>query len=287
MPTIWELDFYSRPLIDEQGKKVWEILVCESPLSVDRQPDSLFRYAEFCPSNEVNSVRLKTAIEKAISQSGQSPSKIRFFRLAMKNMITKACEELGISASLSRHTIALNQWMQQRLKEVYPQEPGFQPGTTPTVSFAETNPQALPDALLGQKWAFVTLTAEALKDMNEWAIDFGEAFPLSLVGVKPETLIPGLVIFSSRAVPMAAWMSGLELACLKVEEGSPTRLLLETGVGDRWTIANLADTKLLAEAKNFEANKQQAQGVHFLAIQANPETEAFAGFWLLQEDKLA
>jgi hypothetical protein len=285
--TIWELDFYSRPVLDEQGKKVWEILVCESPLSVNREPDSLFRYAEFCSSSEVNSVTLKVALEKAISQVDQPPSKIRFFRLAMKNMITKACDELGIAAHLSRRTVALNQWMQQREEQVYPHEPGFQAGTSPSVSFAETNPQALPDPLRGQKWALVTLAASTFLDMDEWAIDFGEAFPLSLVGVEPETSIPGLVIFSSRAVPMAAWMSGLELAFLKIEEEPPARLLLETGVSDRWTIASLADPKLLTEAKNFEAAKQQAQGVHFLAIQASPETEAFAGFWLLQESNLA
>ncbi|MGA7937366.1 MAG: Tab2/Atab2 family RNA-binding protein [Kovacikia sp.] len=287
MQIIWELDFYSRPILDEQGKKVWEILVCESPLSVGKQPDSLFRYAEFCAASEVNSVRLKTALEKAISQASEPPSKIRFFRLAMKNMITKACDELGITATLSRRTIALNQWLQHRMETVYPQEPGFQAGTNASVSFAETNPLALPDALLGQKWAFVNLAAAAFADMDEWEIDFGEAFPLSLVGVGPEVSVPGLVIFSSRAMPMAAWMSGLELAFLKVDEGPPARLLLETGVGDRWTLASLSNPKLLAEANNFEAAKQQAQGTHFLAIQANPDIEAFAGFWLLQETKLS
>ncbi len=226
-------------------------------------------------------------LEEAIARAPAPPNKVRFFRQAMKNMISKACDDLGIPANLSRRTIALDRWLQQRLDEVYPAQPGFQPGTNPTVSFAETNPQALPDALLGQKWAFVTLKAGDLKEMNEWTIDFSEAFSLSLVGIGPEANIPGVVIFSSRAVAMAAWMSGLELAFLKVDDGPPARLLLETGVNDRWVLAGLPNASVQTEAKNFEVAKQKAEGVHFLAIQSSPETEAFAGFWLLQEVNLA
>jgi hypothetical protein len=286
MTTIWELDFYSRPLLDENGKKIWEILICESLSGLEAQ-GSPFRYAEYCPSGEVNSLRLRTALEKAIAQTSQPPSKIRFFRLAMNNMITKACEEMGIPAQPSRRTYALNRWLEQRMVEEYPNQPGFQAGANPAVTFAETPAQPLPDALLGQKWAFVTLPASAFADIGEWAIDFREVFPLNLPGITAETRIPGVVIFSSRAVPMAAWMSGLELAGLTVEAGSPTRLLLETGISDRWVLASLTNPALQTEAKNFETAKQTAQGVHFLAIQANPEVEAFAGFWLLQESKLA
>ena len=28
--NTWELDFYSRPLLDENGKKRWEALICSS-----------------------------------------------------------------------------------------------------------------------------------------------------------------------------------------------------------------------------------------------------------------
>lgn len=287
MTTIWEIDFYSRPILDDQGKKLWEILVCESPLAVDTPLESLYRFSEYCSSTEINSVRLKTALEKAIAESAQTPTKIRFFRQAMNNMISKACDDLGIPAQLSRRTYALNGWLQQRFAEVYPEHPGFQPGANPSVTFPDTMPQSLPDALRGQKWAFVTLEASVFADMREWSIDFGESFPLKLAGISPDTVIPGVVIFSPRAVPMAAWMSGLEVAFLKVEDGKPARLLIETGVSDRWNLAALPKGVLETEARNFETAKQKAKGVHFIAIQASPETEAFAGFWLLQEVKLA
>jgi len=287
MAKNWELDFYSRPLLDEDGKKIWEVLICESPASIDADVTTLFRYAEYCASTEINSARLVEVIKAAIAEAGISPDRIRYFRQAMKNMISKACSDLGIPAVLSRRTFALNQWMQQRFTEVYPNHPGFQPGTNPSVNFAALAAQPLPDALVGQKWAFVSLEVGSFADVNEWDIAFGDFFPLSLVGVQPDTVIPGLVILSQRAVPMAGWMSGLELGFLKVDTEAPPRLMLETGVNDRWILANLNKPELLQEAQQFEAAKQQANGVHFLAVQINSDTEAFAGFWLLQETVLA
>jgi hypothetical protein len=99
----------------------------------------------------------------------------------------------------------------------------------------------------------------------------------------PETQIPGLIIYSSRATALAGWMSGLELAFLKFDSGPPARLVLDTGANDRWILANLRDAATEREAKEFEAAKMQAKKVHFLAIQSNPESESFAGFWLLHE----
>ncbi|MBD2021400.1 Tab2/Atab2 family RNA-binding protein [Leptolyngbya sp. FACHB-36] len=287
MPTIWELDYYSRPILDDQNKKQWEVLICESPLEIDADPARLFRYAQYCPSTQVNSIWLKDAIEAAIAQAPNPPDKIRFFRQAMSNMILKACEDAGVPALLSRRTIALNRWLQQRFQDVYPTEPGYQPGANPSITFPVTPPQPLPSALLGDRWQFVSLDVSAFKDMREWAIDFGEVFPLGLVGLSPDTPIPGLLIISSRAKALAAWMSGLELAAVTLDAETPTRLLLETGLDDRWTLASLPKAELQEEARQFEQAKQRAIGVHFLAVQSNSEAEAFAGFWLLQGINLA
>lgn len=281
MTIIWELDFYSRPILDEKNKKIWEVLICESPLGIDTPIDSLFRHAEFCSSAQVNSITLKKAVETAIAETAAPPDKILFFRQAMSNMITKACEDLGIPAQLSRRTYALNQWLQERQIRVYPAQPRFQPGTNPSVSFPTTPPQPLPAALMGEKWQFVTLEARTLEEMKEWSIAFGSAFPLSLASLAPDTLIPGLLIFSTRAMPLAGWMSGLEIACVSFDR-EPPRLLLETGIQDRWTLASLPKPALQTESAQFIAAQQQANGVHFLAVQENPQTEAFAGFWLLQ-----
>ena len=99
MATIWELDFYSRPILDEREKKKWEVLICESPLNVSDKAESLFRYSQFCSSSTVNSLWLAGAIKEAIAAAPKRPEKIRFFRRQMGNMITKACEDLDIPAT--------------------------------------------------------------------------------------------------------------------------------------------------------------------------------------------
>lgn len=283
--TIWELDFYSRPLRDEEGKKVWEVLICQTPLNIEDRAETMFRYTQFCPSNQVNSIWLKEAIEDAIAASPTPPSRIRFFRRPMANMISKSCKELAIPSSASRRTYALYQWLQERMETFYPILENYQAGANPSVQFLEFKPQPLPDALRGDKWAFVSLEASAFSDMSEWDISFGEAFGLSMVGLTPETSIPGLIIYSSRATPLAAWMSGLELAYLRFDSSSRPSLLLETGENESWILDNLADAKTQGEAQNFEIAKQKAKNVHFLAVQSDPNSESFAGFWLLQELK--
>jgi hypothetical protein len=285
MPIIWELDYYSRPILDDQNKKVWEVLICESPLAIDAQPEQLFRYTEYCPSQQVNSAWLKTAILNAIAQAPRPPDKIRFFRQAMTNMITKACEDANIPVILSRRTFTLGQWLATRLATVYPQMPGFQLTTNPSVVFPTTPPQPLPDALWGQKWALVSLPASAFAELGEWTIGFGEVFPLAPLNLAPDTPIPGLIIYSARAVPLAAWLFGLELAAIQVDRESSPRLVLATGISDRWILSGLNDRTQL-EASQFEAAQQTAKSVHFLAIQADPDVEAFAGFWLLQGTNL-
>lgn len=286
MGSIWELDFYSRPILDENQKKVWEVLVCESPLDVRAKTDAMFRYAKYCPSTQVNSVWLRTALQEAIDQAQEAPIKIRFFRRQMNNMIKKACEDVGIPAQASRHTLLLNQWLQQRMEEVYPNEPGYQPGTNPSVRLESPLPQRLPDALEGNKWVFVSLPAGDLMEMPDWEIGFGEAFPLELAKVSPETRIPGVLIFSPRALPIAGWMSGLDLAYLRFDTSVGSRLVLETGVTESWILANIKNPQTLVEAKGFETAKKEANGVHFIGVQSNPQAESFAGFWLLQEVNL-
>ncbi|OSO97152.1 hypothetical protein B7O87_01365 [Cylindrospermopsis raciborskii CENA303] len=289
MGNIWELDFYSRPILDVNQKKVWEVLICESPTDVLTKVDSLFRYSQYCPSTQVNSVWLRQALEEAIEKAGVAPIKIRFFRRQMNNMITKACQDMGIPALSSRKTLVLNQWIQQRMEEVYPQEPGYQQVTNSSVRLERPLPQRLPDALEGKQWTFVSLEASDFTDMPEWEIAFGEAFPLELAGLSPETPIPGILIFSPRALPIAGWMSGLELAYLRFDSNPNNqgdRLVLETGGTESWILANLRTPKLLEDAKGFEEAKQKANGVHFIGVQSDPQSQSFAGFWLLKEINL-
>ncbi len=46
----WEIDFCSRPLLDERGKKVWELLICDAGRT--------FEYSEYFPNSKINSVEV-------------------------------------------------------------------------------------------------------------------------------------------------------------------------------------------------------------------------------------
>jgi hypothetical protein len=286
MTTIWELDFYSRPIVDENNKKLWEVLICESPTGINKSTTELFRYAEYCDNKNVNSLWLAEALQKAIVQAGQSPDRIRFFRQSMNNMITKACTDVNLSVQPSRRTFELSRWLKERMETVYPEQPGYQASSSAAIVFPTTPPQRLPDALEGKKWQFVSLPASAFAEMSEWSIDFGEAFPLENAGLKPDSIVPGLIIYSPRAVAIAAWLSGLELAAVKFDQEGAPNLVLETGVIDRWVLTPLNSKELQQEAEQFEQAKQAAQDVHFIALQTDPNVEAFAGFWLMRDVKL-
>ena len=296
MGTVWELDFYSRPILDERQKKRWEILICEGLQSVDDDPEQLFRYSQYVSSTEVNSDQLKAAIEAAITQADTQPTRIRYFRYQMQNMIKRACEETGLLPYPSRRTLALQQWLEDRQKNVYPNEPGYQASAAPSVARPLEVVSPLPDALRGQKWALVTLPAEGFAGMDEWDIGFGEAFPLAAAGVSPETPVPGFIIYSSRATALAAWMSGLEIACVRAGREESTnyiskntataRLLMDTGTTETWLLADLVTPETQAEGKQFEEAKAAANNVHFIAVQDSPESESFAGFWLMQTREL-
>ncbi len=282
MGSVWELDFYSRPLLDENQKRRWEVLICEGFVDVHSQPDQLFRYSKFLSNTEVNSLNLQAAIQEAIAQAPTPPGRIRYFRYQMQNMIQRACDQLGIPAVASRRTLALQRWIEDRHQSFYPHQPGYTAVPAPTVAAPPPTPRPLPDALIGQRWAFVTLEANSFGDLPEWPIGFGESFPLQ--GIDPSTPIPGLLIFSPRATALAAWLSGLELAYWWVETGKKPQLVLETGAADSWVLASLTTPALLQEAQTFEAAKTRANQLHFIGVQTTPESDKFEGFWLLQGD---
>ncbi|MEM6450945.1 MAG: Tab2/Atab2 family RNA-binding protein [Cyanobacteria bacterium P01_D01_bin.105] len=297
MGAVWELDFYSRPVLDEKNKKRWEVLICEGWQSVTDDPDELFRYSKYVSNSEVNSETLQTAIEEAIAQatehSKEAPTKVRYFRYQMQNMIKRACEEAGLLPFPSRRTLALQQWIEDRKENVYPNEEGYKASISPSVARPLEVVNPLPDALLGQQWALVSLPVTAFDEMAAWDIGFGEAFPLTSLAVETDTQIPGFIIYSKRANPLAAWMSGLEIAAVRagreessnyVSKNSETaRLLMDTGTTETWLLADLVGEETQAEGKRFEAAKTAAAGVHFIAVQDSPESESFSGFWLMQD----
>ncbi len=80
----WEVDCYSRPVLMDDGKKLWEVLITDSTGN--------FRYLKTLPNNLVNSRNLRKVIEEVMEESPVRPTTIRFFRSQMFNMISIALQ---------------------------------------------------------------------------------------------------------------------------------------------------------------------------------------------------
>ena len=94
----WELDFYSRPIIELNGKKRWELIICSTK---SYNTEDTFLWNKKCPANEVNSVWLTNALNEAISEAKKQgwakPSIVRFWRSSMKSIIKKSLEASSMS----------------------------------------------------------------------------------------------------------------------------------------------------------------------------------------------
>eukprot|EP00210_Caulerpa_lentillifera_P002491 g2388.t1 len=278
----WELDFCSRPLLDERKKKVWELLICD--------PNNTFRYSQYFPNNKVNSTELKKCIEELLSKDGATPPKrVRYFRGQMRTIITRALDDLDIVVVPSRRCFVLRNWLKDRLKNVYPKDPRYTSTVQPLFTLDLGPPESLPDNLRGEAWDFVQLPLKVLMgeldDIKRGEI-FGSGIDLKLVGLESlpmDTMIPGVSVYSRRAEPLAAWTSGLEIFRITADVDRSC-LILETGVNERWRYGGYRlSEESVTQAKYWEKAKERSKGLHFLTIQDDPEAEYCYGLWLLLE----
>ena len=282
----WELDFYSRPIIEKNGKKRWELIIA-STLNFDSK--ETFHWEKTCPSDQVNSIWLTRALEEAIDNASTNghgkPAKIRFWRSSMKSIIKKSLENLEIEPLVSRRTYSLIERIEYLEKEIYPQEPGYIRGVlAPSFTSQIANePKPLPEAVRGDSLAISELSIGQLKKAKTWPIEFGNIFPISQ-DISDDHLIPGLRLFSeNRATALAAWFSSLEPIKLEIDK---SRLILEALEDDKWLVSDFSEKDAEALKIKFSESKKLPNGYQFISIQSNPFIENFAGFWLLKDINL-
>ncbi|EWM28702.1 rna binding protein [Nannochloropsis gaditana] len=273
----WELDCYSRPVVGEDGKKLWELMVCDSL--------GEFRAVETMPSNMVNSRELRKLVEKVIEDAPVKPRVIRFFRNAMFNMVSLALKDLKVRVVPSRSTNALYSWIDEREREVYAKLPGYDPQMRDSNDvFGLREPEVMPDGLMGDKYAFMCLPVSQFLDgeVNYENSGIGRLFQLD-ASLPRDEQVQGLVIYSSRAKSIAAWLHSMELCFIKANF-SKRIMVLEVGIDTQYLMATLNDIRRV-EAQIFEQGKEKLGGVHFLALQTDEESDGVEGFFLLRERK--
>tara|TARA_B100000424_G_scaffold14253_1_gene10471 strand:- start:446 stop:1351 length:906 start_codon:yes stop_codon:yes gene_type:complete len=282
----WELDFYSRPIIEKNGKKRWELIITSTK---NFQTDDVFHWNKVCPANEVNSIWLTKALNEALKDAKikgwAKPSKIRFWRSSMKSIIKRSLENLQIEALISRRTYDLLDRIEYLEKEVYPKEKGYVQGVlAPTlISSVANTPQPLPEAVRGDALTISEISIEELKSAQNWPIEFGDIFPIEK-SIENKIFIPGLRLFSkNRALALAAWFSSLEPVKMNIEKN---QLILEASENDKWLVTDLSENDANQLNIKFNQNKKTSLGYQFISIQSTPFVQQFAGFWILRDVEL-
>ena len=278
----WELDFYSRPILEADGKKRWELLITSTP---DRTGQPPFRFERRCPAGDVNSTWLASALRDALDQAREEgwlpPQRLRSWRSAMRTMVQRAGSELGLEVRPSRRTYALIDWLVQREREVYPTEAGFMAGPlAPTPAPAAMPAIPLPEAVRGDAWSWASLPLGSLIEAQDWPLGFHDLLPIR-GNLDLKHPVPGLRLFSrSRSLALAGWLGGLEPVRLRVEG---RQLVLDAGQDDAWLVTDLEPEAADTTRHALERARGQIDGLQFIAVQATPDTPRFEGFWMLRD----
>ena len=282
----WELDFYSRPIIEKNGKKRWELIISSTK---SFESPEIFYWNKICPASKVNSIWLTSALKEAIIEAEQKgwrkPEKVRFWRSSMKSIIKKSLENLELESLVSRRTYTLFERLNYLENDIYPKEKGFVKGVlAPNFTAQIANePKPLPEAVRGESLTFSEISIRDLRAAQSWPIEFGDIFPVE-EHIKDDHLIPGLRLFSkNRAIALAAWFSSLEPVKLFIDKD---RLILEALENDKWLVTDLPPNEAQELHKKFTTSKLNSSGYQFISIQTTPYIEKFAGFWMLKDIEL-
>ena len=278
MQAPWQLDFYRRPLQDETGKPLWELLICNESMS--------FTYSEFCPQAEASAVWLRSQLEKAKIKAGGWPPYISIFRPQSLSLVEVACRELSVVARAQRETPALKQWLKSRVAE-YANLPNYMPREPyDPIAVERPAPAPIPDYIRGDRWQFAAIDNRELKRLIQEPIPILDIpagrSPMAL-GLPSTLLIPGVIIDGGRqSMRLAQWLQSANPVMLQYIPGPPDGLLLEAGLADRWIMATFQDEEVAEAARTFTERKLAAKGLHFLLVRPDDSGVTYTGLWLLQ-----
>lgn len=278
LSDVWELDFYSRPVVGLDGKKLWELIITDS--------SGTFEHVEAIPNSMVNSKELRRRISAVIDSTSQKPTTIKFFRTQMINMIRIALNEIDVSISPSRRTHALYRLIREREEGVYTKMPGFKKSLAGKSTFTGLEAKVtdrLPDALRCESFAFGSFPLGSLLEFFDNADKkdfFGDMCYID-DRLTPDAPIPGMFMLSKRSYPLAAWLEGTEIAFVKAVMDEK-EVVLECGINTMYKFADIT-SDIKSDVREFEALKTKSEGVHFVAIKSDVESDEVEGFWLLRE----
>lgn len=277
---VWEIDFYRRPLQNEAGVPLWELVVCGVPGNL--------RYVAECPQSIANAAWLLRQLQQLLASGEPRPDRVHVFRPQTQALVEVACSELAIPVEATRRTPTLKQYL-TALATHYPQRSQYTGQPYQPLKLGPPPPRPLSENLWGKQWRFASLAAGELKDAFEGRmiplLDMPEALLPLKAGLATTTPIPGVVIEAGRlSMRLAYWIQETHPVALTYVPGSPDGLVLEAGLVDRWVVATFDDADVASAAQIYEQRKQASQGIHFLLVQPDDTGVTYSGFWLLKNE---
>ncbi|MGA7935241.1 MAG: Tab2/Atab2 family RNA-binding protein [Kovacikia sp.] len=278
--SIWEADFYRRPLQDTTGHLLWELLICDSA--------GTFYYSDFCPQPEVSADWLTAQLQRLVDKENSLPEEIRAFRPQAFNLLDSACKQMGMRAVPDRRTPTLKRWLKERARD-YPTFPNYTNQLFDPLSLDQPPPVPLPENLWGEQWRFAALSAgelvDSFSDRPIPILELPEALLPFNLGLASTDFVPGIVIEGGRkSMHLARWLQQSHPVSLSYSPGAPDGLILSAGLVDRWIVATFDDAEVAGAAQTYERRKQQSKGLHFLLVQPDDSGMTYSGFWLLQSE---
>jgi hypothetical protein len=276
--TVWQADFYRRPLQNAAKQPLWELVVCN--------PEQTFSAQAFCPQPEANSVWIANQLSQMAGNLENFPQQIQVFRPQAVSLISAACQPLGIAVEQTRRTEALKQLLQERTG-AYRQMEGYTGQPYEPVKLEQPPPLPLPENLWGEQWRFAAIAATdlelAFKNRPIPLLEMPESLlPINLQ-LPSNSPIPGVVIDGGRqSMRLARWLHEAQPVALNYIPADPDGLILEAGLVDRWVVATFNDQEVIAAAQTFRQRQQSTKGLHFLLVQPDDSGMTYSGFWLLQ-----
>lgn len=275
--TLWQADFYRRPLRDETGNDLWELVICDVTGS--------FNACAMCPQTQVNSAWLIDQLHQ-LAVDGL-PEKIQVFRPQSLSLLELAGQALGIAVEPTRCTPALKQILQLRAAK-YPTMAGYTSQLYAPIALDSPPPMPIPQELWGDQWRFAAIAAADLEPaFRDRPIPIYEMPPNLLPvnqAIASTTMIPGVIIDGGRqSMRLAQWLRQMRPAWLHYIPGSPDGLILEAGLCDRWVLTTFDDLEVTQAAITFRERQNLSQGLHFLLVQPDNSGMTYTGLWLLQD----
>lgn len=266
---IWQADFYDYLPQMSEGETQWKLTICDEKGQIKLKVS--------CSQSQANFQWLVQQFKRL-----GKVDKLKIFRPQIVNLFSLVGETLGFEVIPTRRTKALKNFLLQT----------YQTSQYNPLDLDSPPPQPLPEQFWGDNWRFASLfSGEIIPYFAYQPIPILEIDPYDdpfLLGIPSDHRLSGIIIQgggnSMQLARRLGEITPYSLNYIPTEKGKSGGLVLESGLVDRWILATFEDEEIALSAQQYEQQKQENKGLHFLLIQPDDSGITYSGFWLLRNE---